>query len=244
VSKPGVSKADLLMYEAQGNRIGGLGVEHYKKLHENSSQWYASRFASFLPANKSEPKCVDVPCGEGNILYFLKKLGFTHVKGWDIDANRVKIAKSLGLQADIGDAWDCLEELSDIDVFFTVDFVEHLEKEEAVEFLIELSKTLKEGGILLIRTPITDSIFGGLHLYNDFTHKWAVNSNVWKTIATATGYKFVEIVDERPVVDSPKHFLTRVIFDCFRFIVTMVCKLFLLPVPQVWSPSVWIILQK
>jgi hypothetical protein len=54
----------------------------------------------------------------------------------------------------------------------------------------------------------------------------------------------VEIVDERPVVDSPKHFLTRVIFDCFRFIVTMVCKLFLLPVPQVWSPSVWIILQK
>jgi 2-polyprenyl-3-methyl-5-hydroxy-6-metoxy-1,4-benzoquinol methylase len=238
-----VSEADLRIYRAQGSRLASIGADAILADHQRKAKWYAARLARFLPANK-DAEIVDIPCGEGNILFYLREAGYLRVTGYEIDADRVDLAKAMQLHAVQGNALEIVQALRNVDVFFCVDFIEHISKDAAIEFLLHVCRSLSSQGRLILRTPVTDSPRETIHLHNDFTHKWGVNSVVWQTLATATGFEVVAIIDERPVMDTPLHACMRAAFEAGKFIYTAQCCMMNLPVPQAWTPSAWFIMDK
>ena len=231
------------IYQWQGKQIQGRGVAEAEAHHKKSRVWSADRLTAFLPKDKSA-KIIDVPCGDGTILYFLKESGYTNVTGWDIAEGRVAIAQQMGLNAKITDAFEALPKEKDCSIIFSIDFLEHIDKTAAVEFLQTCNDALIDGGLLIVRTPVTDSFLGSLHLYNDFTHRWATNSGVWRAIAGATGFQLKICFDERPIPSNLKRTVARILFECARFPLTLLYRMLGQGVPRVWSPSVWFILEK
>jgi SAM-dependent methyltransferase len=238
-----ISDADLRIYRAQGSRLTAIGAKEILADHHRKAKWYATRLRGFLPSNK-DAVIVDIPCGEGNILFYLQKLGYSRVAGYEIDADRVQLAKQMQLNAIQGNALEIVQALHNVDVFFCVDFIEHISKEAAINFLLHINQALSPCGRLILRTPITDSPRETIHLHNDFTHKWAVNSAVWQTIATATGFTLIAVIDERPAIDTPLHACMRGVFEVAKLIYTAQCRFLSLPTPGAWTPSAWFVMDK
>lgn len=232
---------DAAIYAFQGRVIKARAPEDILKGHQKRSRWYQQRLMPFLPANR-DAVIADIPCGDGNILFFLKEAGYGNVQGWDLDESRVEVAQSLGLPALVGNAFQVLEGLKPCDVIFSIDFLEHVSKEQAFQLLLTFRSKLKSGGKVIIRTPVTDSIFGTLHLYNDFTHQWATNSAVWRTLGGATGFSSVTIFDERPAGQNLKSLFRSSAFHLGRIVVSAIYLLLGRAKPRVWSPSAWMVL--
>ena len=238
-----ISETDLRIYRAQGSRLKSIGAHAIVADHRRKAKWYAPRLKCFLPSRK-DAFIVDVPCGEGNILFYLKQLGYRRVTGYEIDPDRVKLANELQLDAIQANALEIVRTLHSVDTFFCIDFIEHISKDAAISFLLQVGRSLSPQGRLILRTPVTDSPRETLHLHNDFTHKWAVNSEVWHTIATATGFRLIATVDERPVADTLVHACMRGAFEVTKLFYTAKCRMMSLPVPGAWTPSAWFIMEK
>lgn len=238
-----IEEADALIYKHQGREIFKAGCDSARIRHEARVPYYRARLGAFLPEDK-DSKIIDLPCGDGNLLYFLRSEGYQNAVGWDLDENRVQVASDLGLNAQVGDAMAVLTNLTEVDAILTADFVEHIEKSDVFDFLKACSKALNENGLVIIRTPVTDSVFGVRHMCNDYTHRWATNSSVWKTIAGAAGYQLTATLDERPMVFNVKTFLLRVLFEVARLPLALIFRMLGPWSAKVWSPSVWLVLRK
>ncbi len=87
----------------------------------------------FLPRNRSV-KILDVACGEGALLAFLKEKGYENISGFDISPQNVAICHQLGLIS--VQQFDALQ-LSKFrsgqrfDVIFALDILEHIPKQTA-----------------------------------------------------------------------------------------------------------------
>ena len=97
------------------------------------------------------------------------------------------------------------------------------------------------GGILLIRTPVTDSLLGAHDLYNDPTHKWAYNHGVLLTIMKEQGFAEVLFRDERPVPYKLLNWLRLGLFQMTSRLVNAVLISTGLSPVRVWSTSGWFI---
>ncbi|MGZ0656220.1 class I SAM-dependent methyltransferase [Coraliomargarita sp. W4R72] len=238
-----IEEADALIYQYQGREILKAGVDTARIRHEVRVPYYRARLGAFLPQDKGA-KMIDLPCGDGNLLYFLRALGYQDVTGWDLDESRVQVANELGLNAQAGDAMAVMNDVTDVDTILTADFVEHIEKSDVFDFLRICRHALKENGTLIIRTPVTDSVFGVLHMCNDYTHRWSTNSSVWNTIAGAAGYQLTATLDERPLVFNLKTLVLRILFEMARLPLALLFRMLGPWGAKVWSPSVWLVLRK
>lgn len=238
-----LKEAEKMIYKYQGLQCLKQGDVKTQRLHKKKVAWYTKRFSKYLP-NCLNARIIDVPCGNGNILYFLRELGYKNAIGWDLDESRIKAAQNLKLRAHIGDAFIEIKQIKDCDVIFSVDFVEHIDRESVIEFLNCCKDALKDGGYLIIRTPMLDSVFGSFHLHNDFTHQWATNSAVWRTIASAIGFRHAVIVDERPIGKDIRSIARRTAFEFARILSVIYRWMLGQPAPKVWTPPAWAILKK
>lgn len=110
----------------------------------------------------SDSWALDVGCGYGNKMLWLKELG-CHVKGVDVNPNLVAAARSRGL--------DCVtvEEFSQseqqYDIILMAHIVEHFTPQDLLGFMDIYLDRLKIGGHIVIMTPLDHDDF-----YVDFDH--------------------------------------------------------------------------
>ena len=76
----------------------------------------------YLPKDINS-SCLDVPCGYGNFLYFLRSKGYKNVIGYDFDEAQIKLAQLLALPAKKNDLFKVLEEsVVDYDLISSFDY--------------------------------------------------------------------------------------------------------------------------
>ena len=211
----------------------------------HSARFYSVLLRDHLPAHKN---CVvlDLPCGEGRMVYVLKTMGYENVSGYDLDQERVETGRRLGLPVHCGDILAALREQADnsVDSVFSMDFLEHMEKQDVIHFLEQAHLKIAPGGKLFVRTPCADNPLGIQHIYNDFTHKWAATSGVLEQLLHSAGFSTIEVFGEEPNLGMRYGFFRVVLFSLSK----AAGNLFLRGLGQyplkIWTPSMWAVAKK
>ena len=226
-------------YEYQTTARGLLSARALELEFSKRAKWYRAMLGKYLPTDRSS-KCLDVPCGFGNFLYFLRQQGFSQSIGYDLDPNQIRLARMLNLPAIEGDAFSILVgKRNEYACITSLDFLEHLSKNRALEFVAACKAALIPGGVLIVRTPSADGPFGAHDLSNDLTHQWAPTANVLQHIFEMHGFSNVRILDERPQPYKLLNWIRLFSFYAFRAVASLCCTLLGELPPRVWSRSMW-----
>jgi len=227
--------------------VEGQSLNELRRGHERALRWYGSFLRPWLPDDRAS-RMLDVPCGAGNLLHALRGLGYTRVTGVDSDARQVELAKQLGLPATLGDAFAAIEACSFESVvrIFSLDFLEHLDPQRAVEFVRLAHRALVPGGILLCRTPSADGPFGSHDRHNDLTHRWAMTSNSSVTFMRMAGFSAdgVSVRQEAPVPYKVSNLARLALFRATTSLAGWFLDAAGIGAPRIWTRSMWIVAKK
>ena len=225
----------------------GQSADALRQQHERNSFWYEGFLRPWLPADRTS-RMIDVPCGTGNLLYALRRMGYKAVTGVDSDPHQVALAQQLGLPAILGDAFAALDACpaDSVDRVFSLDFLEHLDPRRAVEFVRLAHSKLIPGGFLLCRTPSSDGPFGSHDRHNDLTHRWAMTANSAFTFMRIAGFKTasVSVRQEAPVPYKVTNLVRRALFRSSTVLLSLFLNAVGIGAPTIWTRSMWVIAKK
>lgn len=195
--------------------------------HVSSEELFNSRSPSIkslitkhIPPNKGA-RIVDLGCGHGAYLHFLKQAGYHDVQGIDVSAEQVELAQRLGVpevqQDDLNTFLECAKSTS-VNVVLLIDVLEHLNRSELFDTLDEVYRILKPGGRCIAHVPNAEGLFGMRIRYGDLTHELAFAPKSAQQLFATIGFEKIQCHEDRPVIHNLKSFARRIIWDVFTLI--------------------------
>ncbi len=105
----------------------------------------------FVDAGTTNPKVLDLGCGEGYNAKYLSEIG-AKVVGVDVSENLIDIAKKQEINAKffVGDISASLENLGKFDGVLCLDTIMHIGIEKLKETFENVAKVLNKGGLLVL----------------------------------------------------------------------------------------------
>ncbi len=177
-------------------------------------------FWKFLPKDK-DVKIIDLGCGYGGLVYWLQEFGYSNIEGIDVSIEQVEAAKKLGIKnINQADFRDFLKNKKDFyDIIFMRDILEHFTKNEILDVLEIVYKSLRNNGVIIIQVPNAKNLFSGRLRYGDFTHEVSFTEHSIKQVLSVSGFKSVSIKGTYPIVHGVKSLI--------RFILWKIIELFI-----------------
>ncbi len=176
----------------------------------------------YLPIIKRFPKNVavlDIGCGTGHMLNFLKKEGFQNLYGIDISEELIKLTREKGINADVYDIFNFLGiNKKKFDVVFGLDIIEHFYKDELFGLFKGLNNILNDNGIIIIHTPNGDGLFPQHIIYGDLTHLTIFNSNSLSQILRSTGFTKIRCSETGPTSKNFKGIIRIILWKIIRLV--------------------------
>ena len=155
----------------------------------------------FIPKDRSV-RILDVGCGHGALIHALRKAGYNHVLGVDCSSEQVALAMKLGIDnIEVADLQTHLNTLPDdsLDVVVTFDVIEHLTRDELLEFATSVGRVLRQGGRWVIHAPNGESLFHGRVLFGDLTHELAFTRQSLSQLTSACGFRSLICEEDPPI---------------------------------------------
>jgi SAM-dependent methyltransferase len=144
-----------------------MKIEMYSHIYEveQTHWWYVARREIIFDwtwqvlARYETPKILDIGCGTGLNLEYLRQQHYTDVVGLDFSAEAMRFCQSRHLPSLIqGDGTLPPLRSQSFDVIMALDLIEHLEDD--LFALRSLARILKPGGTLIIFTPAFNFLWG------------------------------------------------------------------------------------
>jgi len=176
-----------------------------------------------LPSARNS-KIVDIGCGSGYFLNYLKKVGYANIYGVDISAEQIELCKKRGIsQVLLYDGIEFLKKNPDtFDLVFSANMVEHLIKEQIVKFFKVLYKALKSNGKAILITVNASPLFSGLARYSDFTHEIAFTPLSLKQVCKIGGFQNISIFPIGPIGKTLKSrirkILSQIVYGMYKLL--------------------------
>ena len=169
-------------------------------------------------------KILELGCGHGALIRFLNERGYGNVWGVDASREQVEEARRLG-SGDVrqGDLLATLrsQAAASQDVVVAFDVIEHMRKEEVVEFVDEIARVLRPGGRWVIHSANAESPFGGRSFFGDFTHETFFTRVSIGQLLFCSGFEAVSCNEDAPVVHGVKSALRRAGWSLIRLILRL-----------------------
>ena len=170
--------------------------------HAGSRRWgkaYDYYLSGWLPEDKGAA-IVDLACGGGRLLHFLKDRGYHRLQGVDISPEQVRLARQVIPEVKESDILDYLVEHRDcFDLILGLDIIEHFQKDEVLRFLDSCCAALKPGGRLILQTANAYSPWGTVHRYGDFTHEICFTPDSISRLMSLCGLQNVMAREQGPI---------------------------------------------
>ena len=181
---------------------------------------YRERFKNILPRDKSA-QIVDIACGAGHFLYFLQKEGYVNTLGIDMSDEQLAIAKKAGVvNIEKGDLFDFLKRNpGKFDVIIANDIIEHLYKDEVLDFLDTIYASLKPNRLVIIATLNAASLFGSNFIYIDFTHEVGFTPESLMQVMRLCNFMNVNVYGETPIIHDIRSFIRAVLWSIVKGII-------------------------
>lgn len=162
-------------------------------------QSYDEIYGRYLPKNKNA-KILDIGCGMGQFLWYLKKKNYQNFLGVDISKECVdfcsrKVTKKVRLINDLKKF--LANNKNAFDLIIMNDVLEHFPKKEIIPILEKVYTALKKDGVLFIKTPNAASLTAITLRYQDFTHEIAFTEDSLRQILKIAGFQEIRIFGPR-----------------------------------------------
>lgn len=171
--------------------------EPTKEKYKIAAASYKSNFKNFFSSDKNS-KILDIGCGMGHFLYYLKNEGYTNFKGINIGKSQISFCKKyIDDNVEEADVFEYLKHNNHkYDVIVMNDVLEHIAKVNVVELMKNMHNALKQDGKVIIKTPNMSNPFGLVSRYQDFTHETGYNEYSLMYIINASGFKKISLYPE------------------------------------------------
>ena len=161
-------------------------------------------FLHLLPTRK-EAAILDIGCGYGNFLYFLQSEGYTETRGIDLNPQQLEVARSLGVRN-----VQCCEgkeflgnSAGQFDFISAIDVLEHVPKDQVLEFLDLVHAALRPGGRFLCQVPNLAAFYRPV-FYMDFSHETPFTASSLKQVLQLANFRNIRVFPMGPVAHGVK----------------------------------------
>jgi SAM-dependent methyltransferase len=153
---------------------------------------YAVVYDGVLPTVKDVPM-LEVGCGQGFFLYYLKSRGFTNAAGIDLSPQQAEFGRKFGLDIRCEDATTFLPQPGRYAWISMLDVLEHVPKAKVVALLTSVFDSLQPGGTCLVQVPNMENPFNVHIRYSDFTHEGGYTSGSLTQALRLAGFRSVDV---------------------------------------------------
>ena len=184
----------------------GQGGGDSSKGYRSGAPYINQLIQRHIPADRNI-SILDLGCGTGGVIYWLKRAGYEKVSGIDFSPEMVAAAHAAGVnevRLDSIQAALNMTESQCLDVVLVMDVLEHMEREVLFEMCDEIFRVLKPGGRIIAHVPNAAGIFGASILYGDLTHQLAFTSSSMQQLLHTVGFREVKCYEDKPVTHGLK----------------------------------------
>jgi len=210
---------------------GGALNSHWK--------WCDSRLLPLFDGLPKSAKILEIGCGSGHFLEYLRNRGFSDARGIDISEEQVAIAKEKSLSVELADVFVTLKKFNaSIDVVVAIDLLEHFSKDEGLHLCDLIRRALRPAGRVIFRTPNGAGILAGSLIYGDLTHMAIYNQSSLQQLLANVGFEQVSFYETGPV---PKNLigLVRCLFwACVRAVADIVSMAETGSKQKIWTQNI------
>jgi 2-polyprenyl-3-methyl-5-hydroxy-6-metoxy-1,4-benzoquinol methylase len=217
-----------------------------KQKHDQRVRYYDWYTRGWLPEDRSTP-ILDIGCGSGQFLYFLRERGYTDAVGIDLDRAQVEVGRSLGLDCRYSTAADFFAGEGASRSFGMVamlDILEHFTREELFPLLESVVARMAPGGRLIVSVPNADSPHATRAIYADITHEIAFSHTSLAELFFCHGLKLTALRDPWPAPVSLVGRGYRAFSTVTRKLEAFRLRLLGFDSPTYWSSVVWAVAEK
>jgi 2-polyprenyl-3-methyl-5-hydroxy-6-metoxy-1,4-benzoquinol methylase len=231
-------------YSRQAEWHGYENADVSRIMHENRIKYYRWYTKDWLPESRSTP-VLDIGCGSGQFLYFLRDQGYTGGAGIDVDLAQIEIGQALGLKTTFTDALDFLNGTDETYGLITMlDILEHFTMQELFTLLEAVSARLAPGGKIIASVPNGDSPQATCAVYADITHEIAFTPTSLGELFFCHGLRVTAFRDPWPAPVSPLHAIYRKASQAMRGLEAIRLRSLGLGAPKYWSSVIWVQAEK
>ncbi|MCI5144654.1 MAG: class I SAM-dependent methyltransferase [Candidatus Electrothrix sp. AR3] len=196
-------------------------------------------FTNLLPIS-NDNVLLEIGCGMGHFQEFLRCRGYSNRVAIDIGPEQIGYCQE-NFEGEYLLVKDTNIFLQNHPRFFDCiimnDVIEHFTKNEIVDILQRIKRSLKDSGKFIMRTPNMAAFFCGASRYGDFTHEVGFTERSIQQLLLATGFEQVECFPEKSYIRSR---YKRILFSFFsRFLVSMLKAIVFLERPGGNYPKIF-----
>ena len=217
-----------------------------KEEYENNADDYEFHYGNFLPTDKSTP-ILDIGCGAGHFLYYLKKKGYTNFVGIDVSEDQIELCKkNITPKVELADIFEYLQDkINDYSTISANDVIEHIQKEKVIAFLELIHRALKPEGILLLKLPNMSNPFALDSRYRDFTHECGFTEKSILQVLYVTGFRDIRIYPAMHTGKSSiKSYISRTLINLSHMILKKIFWYQGFTAPEILSSRLIVIARK
>lgn len=180
---------------------------HFERWFRGTKEEITKNQSVYLPLfteSKLDSKkypVVDVGCGNGEFVELLYNNGIRAI-GLDLNKTMIDHVKSLGLEAEQGDALSFLRKQKSGSLMAITGFhiVEHIPFLDLIKIFNECYRVLAPGGFVIFETPNPENVIvGSCNFYNDPSHLHPLPPAFLELVMKTRGFAEVEVKKLHPM---------------------------------------------
>jgi SAM-dependent methyltransferase len=167
---------------------------------EEHFEWWDHKYLPLLNDLDRTAPILEIGCGDGGVLAYLARRGFSHAAGLDISREQVELARRRGVQAEVGDVFESLVgRETGAAAILAVDVFEHFSRDELVRLAPLLRAALRPGGRLMVQTANGAGLFPAQVIYGDLTHMTIFTPQSLEQLLRAAGFVDFAFYEAGPI---------------------------------------------
>jgi 2-polyprenyl-3-methyl-5-hydroxy-6-metoxy-1,4-benzoquinol methylase len=195
-----------------------------EKGYRSFGLFYEDNYARYFPADKAA-RILCVSCGPGYLVKLLTERGYQDVEGIDSFPDKIAWAEKRQLNCQVAFAFDFLEAAADrsYDLIFCEQELNHLSKDEILEFLALCKSKLRPGGrFVCFALNGANPITGAEALAQNFDHQNSFTEYSLRQVLDHSGFDNIDVfglnlyVFYRNPANYVAMFLAWALSVCFR----------------------------
>jgi 2-polyprenyl-3-methyl-5-hydroxy-6-metoxy-1,4-benzoquinol methylase len=167
---------------------------------------YETNLSDLLPKDPAA-RILDVGCGWGQFLWWLRSKGYTAAQGIDASAQQVSYCQSLGLQVtQVADAVHFMNlHEARFELVTLHHVIEHLDFNTGMALLVAIRRSLRPRARVIVQTPNMSSFAGLFSRYIEVTHVTGFTENSLAEALELAAFKDIRVFGgQNPVHLRPR----------------------------------------